>query len=190
MRDIDRQLLEDVATCLEYPGIGFEDKSHVARRHLGVDETPARLHMGQALSRLALYLTEHGRAASEEQYTRLFDLSPVCTPHLGYHLYGDAYERGALLAALMPEVERASVRLDGELPDFLPVLLRLLARLPDEEDAELLVVHLMAPGLAKMVTAVENATDPWSAVVRALDELLRELVPTSAQESKEAHAHA
>jgi nitrate reductase assembly molybdenum cofactor insertion protein NarJ len=90
----------------------------------------------------------------------------------------------------MPEMEQAGVRLDGELPDFLPVLLRLLARLPDEEDATLLVVYLIAPGLAKMVAAVEGASDPWSAIVRALDELLRELVPAGARETKEAHAHA
>ena len=193
MRDTDRQLLKDIATCLEYPGIAFEEKSRVARGHVDLDGTLAHLQMGQALSGLSRYMTEHGQAASEEQYTRLFDLSPVCTQHLGYHLYGDAYERGALLAALMPEIEQAGVRLDGELPDFLPVLLRLLAQFPDEEDGALLVEFLMAPGLAKMVAAVEKATDPWSTVVRALDALLRELVPTSAQETTEvmeAHADA
>ena len=190
MRDIDRTLLEDIATCLEYPGITFDEKTRAARRHLGLDETPGQRHMARALSGLARHLTEQGQAACEEQYTRLFDLSPVCTQHLGYHLYGDAYERGALLAALMPEIARAGVRLDGELPDFLPVLLRLLARLPDEEDATLLVVHLIAPGLAKMASAVESTTDPWSAVLRALDELLRELVPASPRETKEAHANA
>lgn len=186
----DRELFEDLATCLEYPGIGFEDKKSAARRHLYLDETPVRRRLGRAFANLARHFSEQGPSRCEEAYTRLFDLSPVCTPHLGYHLYGDAYERGELLAHLMPEVERVGVRLEGELPDFLPVLLRLLARLPDEEDRKLLVEHLVAPGLAKMVAALEKADDPWSAVVRASDELVRELVAPTLPVIEEAPLHA
>lgn len=183
----DRALLEDVATCLEYPGNGLEDKVAAARRHPGLDETPARRRMGRALSGLALHLDERGKNACEESYTRLFDLSPVCTLHLGYQIFGDSYERGELLARLVPEIRRSAVSLDGELPDFLPILLRLLARLAEDEDRAPLVELLFLPALEKMRSALEESADPWSAVLRALPDLLRELVLF---ERKEALAHA
>lgn len=187
MRAEDRALLEDVATCLEYPGEGYEEKKTVARRHRALDETPARRRLGRALSGLALHLSEKGKSSSEETYTRLFDLSPVCTLHLGYQLFGDSYERGELLARLVPEIRAAGIELDGELPDFLPVLLRLVARLSEDEDRQVLVEHLFLPGLGKMISALENSADPWSDVLRALTDLLRESVLS---ERKEVLAHA
>lgn len=189
MRAEDRALLEDVATCLEYPGEGYEEKKETARRHRGLDATPARRALGRALSGLALHMSEAGKSSSEEAYTRMFDLSPVCTLHLGYQLFGDSYERGELLARLVPEIRDAGIELEGELPDFLPVLLRLLARLGEEhdEDREALVEHLCLPALEKMTRALAESVDPWSAVIRSLPDLLRESVLA---ERKEVLAHA
>lgn len=187
MRAEDVTLLDDLATCLEYPGSGYEQKKTLAGRHRALAETPALRRMGRALSGLALYLGERGKDACEEAYTRLFDLSPVCTLHLGYQLFGDSYERGELLARLVPEIRDADIPLDGELPDFLPVLLRLFARLADVDDRKLLAELLLLPALEKMGGALESSSDPWSAIVRALPDLLRESIPA---ESKEALAHA
>ena len=69
----------------------------------------------------------------------------------------------------------------------MPVLLRLFARLPDGEDRRLLAELLLLPALEKMGAALESSPDPWSAVVRALPDLLRESIPV---ESKEAFVHA
>ena len=36
----------------------------------------------------------------QECYTRIFDLNPVCTLEVGYHLFGENYKRGLFLANL------------------------------------------------------------------------------------------
>src|SRR5690242_1791168 len=36
----------------------------------------------------------------QERYTQTFDLNPVCTLEVGYHLFGESYKRGLFLANL------------------------------------------------------------------------------------------
>ena len=74
MRVEDIALLDDLATCLEYPGSGYEQKRTLAGRHRALDETPALRRMGHALSGLALYLSERGKDAAKSP-TRGFSIS-------------------------------------------------------------------------------------------------------------------
>jgi len=172
----DRELLEAVATCLEYPGADFEGKATPARQPRP-DASEAMARLGEAMKDLAAYLEREGEAVAEERYTQLFDLSPVCSLHLGYHLFGDAYERGELLAGLVRELTAARLDFAHELPDFLPTVLRLLPRMHDEQDRKLLVAFIIVPGLDKIVTALEDATDPWTSVLITLRAVILELVP-------------
>lgn len=169
-----------IAFVLEYPGVAFESKLETARLESGGTE-----RMDRALRDLAAYLEREGRAASEERYTQLFDLSPVCTLHVGYHLFGDAYGRGELLAGLVGELRRADVPLGDEIPDFLPTLLRLVPRIDDEESQQLFLEHVLLPGLEKMAAPLGESRDPWSEIIRALPESLQQLIP-----NKEVAAHA
>jgi nitrate reductase delta subunit len=172
--------LDTIAFLLEYPGIAFASKIEAARLESGGSE-----EMDRAFDALARHLESRGKAAAEEHYTQLFDLSPVCTLHIGYHLFGDAYGRGELLAGLVGELKKAGVPLGDEIPDFLPTLLRLVSRIEDDDDRHVFVEQVLLPGLDKMVDSLAESKDPWSAIVRALPELLRQLTP-----EKEVTAHA
>lgn len=169
---LDRASLDLVALSLEYPDAFVRAVLGRARPDgaaLGDD-------LGGALAVLLSYLRLAPEHEPEERYTALFDLSPVCTLHVGYHLFGDAYQRGALLAGLAAEIRRAEVpQKEGELPDFLPSLLRLVARTGDAADRARLVDLVLRPGLSRMAAALAESEAPWAPVVRALPAALAPL---------------
>lgn len=166
---IASDVLDEIAGCLEYPEPATAERARLAAGAL------ASFHpaISSALWHLAVHLEQARHGEAEERYTTLFDVSPVCTLHVGYHLFGESYARGELLAGLAGELRPAGLSSDGDLPDFVPVLLRLLGRL-GAEDARLLREGALVPGLRKMAEAVAEASDPWSRLVCALAEGLAE----------------
>jgi nitrate reductase delta subunit len=162
-----------LATALEYPrhetgaqaraGLASLDERHRATR--------------EALAALADELEVNGVNGAEERYTRLFDLKPVCTLNMSWHIFGDTYDRGALLAELVPELDAHGVAHQHDLPDYLPTLLRLLGRLSDEEDQQLLTHAVLLPALSKITRKLDPSTDVWSRLLVTLPDLLASEVP-------------
>lgn len=169
---LDRASLDLVALSLEYPDAFVRTVLDRARP----DGSALGDELGGAVAALLSYLRVAPAHEPEERYTALFDLSPVCTLHVGYHLFGDAYQRGALLAGLAAEMRRAEVpQKQGELPDFLPSLLRLVARTREAADRARLVDLVLRPGLSRMAAALAESEAPWAPVVRALSAALAPL---------------
>ncbi len=166
---IAKAAIEQLATCLEYPGPHTAGQARQAAGALASQFG----ELQSALWALAVYLEGDCEGEAEERYTGLFDMNPVCTLHVGYHVFGDTYQRGELLAGLAAELRRAELPTDGELPDFLPTLLRLHGRL-DAGDARMLREAALVPGLRKMAAALAESRDPWARLVCALPEALTE----------------
>ncbi|MCK6587799.1 MAG: molecular chaperone TorD family protein [Polyangiaceae bacterium] len=162
----DQNTFDRLAVCLEYP---TEETASAASQAAGESGLPSG--MREALARLRDWVTRDLNEA-EELYTRMFDMSPVCTLHAGYHLFGEDYQRGALLAMLRGELRAAHVDEKNDLPDFLPTLLRLLGRLEDPEDRSLLASSLLLPALEKMNHSLERGTDAFSALLKELPGIL------------------
>jgi nitrate reductase delta subunit len=166
---MDAALLEAVAAALEYPGPGKAERPGTAEAL-----TCAPPALASALRALGAYLAAAPAGEAEERYTALFDLNPVCTLHAGYHLFGEDYKRGELLAGLAAELRKADLLIGTELPDYFPALLRLTAR-SDPAGRETLVDYLLLPALVKMTDALKASESPWAAVVRALSSALAPL---------------
>jgi len=160
--------LDAVACCLEYPD------AHTARQaRLGANALASDYPLlSAALWSLAVYLERTPPGRAEERYTSLFDVNPVCTLHVGYHVFGDTYPRGEFLAALCAELRTAGVPTNGDLADFLPTLLRLLDRLAEPEDRRSLRQIALLPAVRRMAEALAASKDPWSGILRALPEIL------------------
>lgn len=107
----------------------------------------------------------------QELFTRTFDLNPVCALEVGWHLFGEEYERGAFLVRMREALREHGVPEGGELPDHLATMLRLLPRL-DRDEADLLVVHALAPAVDKMLGPLEQAESPFLPLVKAVRRLL------------------
>ena len=160
--------LEALAVCLDYPRDGTGTVAKAA-----ASEDP----LGQAFVAMAEFISDSTFGASQERYTVLFDLKPVCTLNIGYHIFGDTYDRGALLALLAAELGTHNIEHSHDLPDYLPTLLRLLAASRDAEDQALLVHSILIPGLSKMNQTLSKSTDPWSSLLRALPNWLAATFP-------------
>lgn len=163
---------DPLARCLEYPSEHTPSAARAAAERLAGDH-PA---LARSLWELAVWLETTPSGEARERYTGLFDLNPVCTLNVGYHLFGDTYARGELLAGLAGELRRAGLASD-DLPDFLPTLLRLLPRLDDAEDRGLLAALLLRPALERMVRELSDSTSPWGALLGALPAWLGEAFP-------------
>jgi nitrate reductase delta subunit len=89
-------------------------------------------------------------ARLQEIYTQTFDLDPDCTLDIGWHLFGERFERGAFLSELRPRLAANGIDERGELPDFLPHLLRLLRCEPTETGE-------LRPSIARAVSMLASA---------------------------------
>jgi nitrate reductase molybdenum cofactor assembly chaperone NarJ/NarW len=74
------------------------------------------------------YLRSADLLVLQEVYTRSFDLNPKMALHLSFHKFGDGKERGFALADLAGRYQQAGYECaNGELPDFLPLILEFVS---------------------------------------------------------------
>jgi nitrate reductase molybdenum cofactor assembly chaperone len=156
--------LDFLAAALKYPD--ERTAENCARARLALPEV--FLDMQQALTDLEQWLNGAAHGQPEEWYSRLFDLNPDCTLNIGYHLFGEQYERGAFLAGLVSEHRKVGLGVPDDLPDYLPAILRLLARVEELEDAQTLVSHALLPALSRMKADLAKSDAPWVPVLMAL----------------------
>lgn len=104
----------------------------------------------------------------QELYTRTFDLNPVCALEIGYHLFGENYKRGEFLANLRETEAPFELGQEHQLPDFLPVLLRLITKLEDEELRGSLISECLIPAIEKMLVSLKDAENPYRYLLEAL----------------------
>ena len=173
--EIDAVTLDRLARVLDYPGRISPFELRVTAEDAGASGCSGGL--GEALHDLAVWLASAAPGVPEERYTQLFDLKPVCTLNLGYHLFGDTYARGAFLARLNHALSSTDIEHSHDLPDFLPTLLRYLGTLEDPEDRILLVHSVLVPALERIGQALTDSPGPWPAILRALPGWLAERIP-------------
>ena len=104
----------------------------------------------------------------QELYTRTFDLNPVCALEIGYHLFGENYKRGEFLAGLRETEAPFELGQKQQLPDYLPVLLRLLTQLQDHELRDSLIGECMIPAIDKMLGSFKDGDNPYRSLLEVL----------------------
>lgn len=123
----------------------------------------------------------------QELYTITFDMQPLCYPYIGYHLFGESYKRGALMAQLNETYHAHDFCPQQELPDHLPVALRFLGLQPALREAEFgqtLIAEGLIPALEKMLQPFKQQTEnPYFGILTAL-----RLVLVRAVEKELSHA--
>lgn len=146
---------ENLADLIEYPDTDWNST---------VAASTADNILGEFRSRIAtLSLSE-----AQELYTRTFDLNPICALEIGYHLFGENYKRGEFLANLRETEAPFDLGQEHQLPDYLPVLLRLLIKLKDEDLRSSLISECLIPALDKMLTSLKESDNPYRFLLEAL----------------------
>ena len=161
---------ENLADLIEYPNTDWDSKIAANRADDLLTEFRARI--------ATLSLSE-----AQELYTRTFDLNPICALEVGYHLFGENYKRGEFLANLRETAAPFDLGQANQLPDYLPVLLRLLSKLKDEDLRGSLIGECLVPALDKMLTSLTESDNPYRFLLEALRKALQSEVPSVARDA-------
>ena len=106
-------------------------------------------------------------------YSDLFDRSRTLSLHLFEHVHGDSRERGPAMIDLAQTYEKAGLFLaEGEMPDFLPVVLEFTSTQPPREAREFLAE--MAHIFNAIFAALQKRGSAYACVLGALLELAGE----------------
>ena len=169
---IDRELLDALAGLLEYPEHDWIDRLDACERvaAVSVESVAAPFLAFREATSMSV-------DALQEGYVRIFELSTDCTLECGFHLFGETYKRGEFLASLREEEQPYDIGQERQLPDYLPVLLRLIGRLDDDELRRDLIGACVLPAVEKLQTTLATKEGPYgalmTAVAGALEDLLR-----------------
>ncbi len=161
--------LRVLARLLAYPDAQLRGDLNDMRQALASETalTPARLAELQAL----MNSLERGNALDNEaEYVEVFDRGRATSLHLFEHVHGDSRERGPAMIDLAQTYEKGGLFLaEGELPDYLPVVLEFVSTQPPKEARAFL--GEMAHIFNAIFSALQQRNSPYASVLGALLEL-------------------
>lgn len=161
---IDYKLL---AALLDYP------TAHTARLLDQLDGCGAEAETLRAARRFADSRRGKKLIDWQQEYVQTFDDSPATTLYLFDHVYGSSRQRGEAMSDLVDMYRARGLEIaDGELPDYLPVLLEYASLLDNPQQADDYMADV-APILADIAKALDKLKSPYLHLVRELQRRAR-----------------
>lgn len=164
--------LRVLARLLGYPDAGLRGDLAALREALHGERAlpqPRLAELDALIDSLALAAPLDAEAA----YVELFDRGRATSLHLFEHVHGDSRDRGPALIDLAQTYEKAGLFLaEGEMPDFLPVVLEFTSTQPPREAREFLAE--MAHIFNAIFSALQQRGSAYACVLGALLELAGE----------------
>lgn len=167
-----QSVFRQFSTLLSYPTEAAWQTAANCSTHLAGMASLASAHMehfAEALSRLS-------PSGLEEQFTRTFDLQPVCHPYVGYQLFGESQQRTLFLIRLQQLFREHGFSGGPELPDHLATLLDFVASVSDRQCGLDIVRDGILPTLDKLSSELADADTPYRELLLALRQFLSETV--------------
>lgn len=156
-------LHEALASLLDYPVTGYAARIALAAERLAA-EAPAA---ASALAPFVRWASERTAEDAEEAFTRAFDSNAECALEVGWHAYGETYQRGVFLVQMRSLLAETGVEEGTELPDHLPLLLRGLGRAERSRAARLERLTVL-PALRKIELELARKESPFRFVIAAV----------------------
>lgn len=163
------RIYDQVARLFAYPLPGYTAEFGRCAAALSEDHGQAAAELRPLLEIISPMSLEK----IQELYTRTFDINPVCTLEVGWHIYGEDYARGAFLVKMREMLRSHNLPESTELPDHLTHVLSILGRLHGEE-ADDLAARYVLPSLEKMLPAMEDGKAPYKAILKAVVRVVRD----------------
>lgn len=158
----DVQMFEHLAGVFSYPTAQiFEDVDRLYHQDLTWSPEDA-----QTMKPFYELIRASSMKEIEELFTATFDLNSSCCLEVGWHLYGEDYQRGAFLVNMRQTLAEEHLEESHELPDHLSHCLRLLPRL-EPEDAEAFAQSYLQPAITKILKAIDKE-NPYTPMVEVL----------------------
>jgi nitrate reductase delta subunit len=166
--------LRVLARLLAYPDPQLREQFDVLRDALRGEGALAPLRLAE-IEALLDALARTSPLDAEAEYVALFDRSRSTSLHLFEHVHGDSRDRGPAMVDLVKTYEAAGLFLqEGELPDYLPVLLEFASTQPPREARALLgeIAHIVNA----LYAALQKRGTRYASVLGALLDLAGEKV--------------
>ncbi|GMR09114.1 MAG: hypothetical protein BMS9Abin26_2128 [Gammaproteobacteria bacterium] len=161
------QFYKLLSVLLDYPDDElFSHLAEISRLVKSSDDVAAAER--QAILDFIGGLQQLGAIEAQARYVQTFDLTPDHSLHLTHHLFGDDYGRGPALVDLGEFYKQSGVEVtDGELPDYLPLILEYVCNL-DEFAAQVFLGDAVKV-LSVIADNLEKAHSPYAVLVRIVE---------------------
>lgn len=167
MTDRDPGRFELLSRLLSYPDLSY--RVHLARSAGSLADSEP--DVAGLLNTFAEAIRHFSTERLQELFTQTFDLNPVCSLEVGWHLYGEEYARGTFLVSMRGLLREHGIQENSELPDHLTNLLPLLDRF-EETERNYFIEKYLSPAVAKMLKPFEEKKGPYEDVMLALVRLI------------------
>ncbi|MHC5108861.1 MAG: nitrate reductase molybdenum cofactor assembly chaperone [Planctomycetota bacterium] len=150
-----------LASMLAYPDALFTDEIERCVDRMGHADKGCTERFRKWAGEMAGLTLE----AQQELYARTFDMSPKCTLEIGWHLFGEQYDRGTFLVWMRGQMRELGLAESTDLPDHARHVLAVLGRLqPDSADSfatacVLPALEIVREGLKKLDSPYELLAD-------------------------------
>ena len=167
------------ARLLEYPDERWRDGLGLVLAALAEQRGPLPRLLESAAARIA----DDDAEAARRCYVETFDMSRKHALYLSYWTDGDTRRRGEVLGTFKRRYRDSGwlVDLDGELPDYLPLVLEFTARADYRSGRALLAEYRASLELLRM--ALADARSAYASVLEAVCRSLPGASPTSRAEA-------
>lgn len=180
-----KQTNADLSTTLRVLALLLQYPDAQLRGHL--QEMRTALHAARIVGRQRLAELDalidgqlaHSAIDAEADYVQLFDCGRATSLHLFEHVHGDSRDRGPAMIDLAKTYEAAGLYLaEGELPDYLPVVLQYASTQPPAQARSFLaeMVHIFNA----IFNALDKRESRYASVLGALIEIAGETARAAA----------
>jgi len=121
-----------------------------------------------SLMQFISWMQIHDLTGLQGDYVQTFDMTPEHDLHLTHHLFGDDRGRGPALIDLSEYYKASGLEMEnGEIPDFLPLILEYVSTL-DEMQARVFLGDA-AKVLKILAENLEKASSPYARLIRIVE---------------------
>lgn len=169
------EILRAFSVVLSYPG----ERMLEPTEFLYVALHPELPDAAKDMSEFGSFVEQSELSDLEEAYNSTFDINPACALEVGWHLFGEEYERGQFLVRMREELRKFGIAESSELPDHITHVLAIVAEMPDDE-ASRFVRACVLPALGKMQESLDATDSAYRGVFRSLGQILKHQWPDGA----------
>ena len=108
----------------------------------------------------------------QELYIESFDMNPSTTLDLGWHLYGENYNRGKFLVKVRNLMREKGIKESTELPDHLTHIIMVISRMESAEQNEFGKNYII-PALKKIAKGFENTDNPYKHLIKFINKFFQ-----------------
>ncbi len=132
-------------------------------------DTAIHQHESEEISAFIYWLQTHSLTEIQQIYVQTFDMQPEHDLHMTHHIHGDSRDRGPALIDLAEHFKANGLELkEGEIPDYLPLLLEYVSTL--EVDESRFFLADVGKILAILAENLEKSESPYAKLIRLVEQ--------------------